>query len=376
MTRARVHAVLPDGVDDPSQPSGGNVYDRRVCAGLVGRGWRVVEHHVPGEWPAPDRAALGLLDRALAGCSDGEAVLVDGLVACCAPDVLLRHRDRVRLVVLVHLPLGVESEAARTGERAVLAGCAAVVTTSAWTRTWLLEHYRLDGSAVRVVRPGVDAGPTGAATGRRTSGGPDLLVVGRVCRAKGHDVLAEALADVADLPWRCTWVGSLEADPPFVAAVRDRLGAAGVAGRVALVGTFAPGAMGTAYASSDLVVVPSRLETYGMVVTEALAHGVPVVASDVGGVPESLAPGPGGRRPGLLVPPADAPALARALRGWLTDPPLRGALTDAARARRPALGGWDVASGRLAGVLTDALAGMRAGVRGDGFTGLHRGGPR
>ena len=52
-----------------------------------------------------------------------------------------------------------------------------------------------------------------------------------------------------------------------------------------------------------MLVLPSRKETYGMVVTEALSRGIPVIASDVGGVPEALGAAPGGAQPGLLVPP-------------------------------------------------------------------------
>ena len=78
----------------------------------------------------------------------------------------------------------------------------------------------------------------------------------------------------------------------------------------------------------SVVVLPTRIESYGMVLTEALAHGIPVIASAVGGVPEAVGTepegeGPGARRPGLLVPPDDAGALADALRRWLELPRLR-----------------------------------------------------
>ena len=52
-----VHVVVPYGIDDPRRPSGGNVYDRRVCRGLVALGWSVHEHAVAGRWPRPDAAA-------------------------------------------------------------------------------------------------------------------------------------------------------------------------------------------------------------------------------------------------------------------------------------------------------------------------------
>ncbi len=108
------------------------------------------------------------------------------------------------------------------------------------------------------------------------------------------------------------------------------------------------------YAAADLLVLASRAETYGMVVTEALARGLPVVAAEVGGVPEALGHGANGTRPGLLVPPGDPAALGAALRSWLGDADLRSRLRRAARERRESLAGWPVTSSVLAGVLAGA----------------------
>ena len=91
------------------------------------------------------------------------------------------------------------------------------------------------------------------------------------------------------------------------------------------------------YAEADVLLLASRAETYGMVVTEALARGLPVIATDVGGVREALGHAADGSRPGVLVPPGDSQALARALRDWLTDSGLRRRLRAAARSRRKAL---------------------------------------
>ena len=105
-----------------------------------------------------------------------------------------------------------------------------------------------------------------------------------------------------------------------------------------------------------MLVLASHAETYGMVVTEALARGLPVIATAVGGLPEALGQTRDGRRPGLLVPPGDSGALAAALRRWLTDAELRQGLRAAARERRSTLSGWDVTSRRIAHVLTQAAA--------------------
>jgi glycosyltransferase involved in cell wall biosynthesis len=98
-------------------------------------------------------------------------------------------------------------------------------------------------------------------------------------------------------------------------------------------------------------VLASRGEAYGMVVTEALARGLPVVAADVGGVAEALGHGEGGVRPGMLVAPEDSAALAAALRGWLGDAALRERLRRAARERRASLPAWSATTSVLAGVL-------------------------
>ena len=108
-----------------------------------------------------------------------------------------------------------------------------------------------------------------------------------------------------------------------------------------------------AYARADLLVLPSHAETYGMVVTEALARGIPVLATGVGGVAEALGDGV---RPGLLVPPGDPRALAGALRAWLTDAGLRAHLRAAAKARRATLRRWADTTAVLDGVLAGAAA--------------------
>jgi glycosyltransferase involved in cell wall biosynthesis len=88
-----------------------------------------------------------------------------------------------------------------------------------------------------------------------------------------------------------------------------------------------------------------------MAVTEALARGIPVLATAVGGLPEAVGHAPDGTVPGLLVRSEDAGALATALRRWFGDSALRGRLKAAAGARRAALDGWETTARNLAGAL-------------------------
>ena len=350
-----VHVVVPDGIDDPARPSGGNVYDRRVCRGLTLIGWSVHEHAVPGCWPRPDAASCAALAGVVQRIPDDAVVLLDGLVASTAPEVLVPQASRLRLVVLVHMPLGHrstdgEADDVRTRERAVLSVAAAVVTTSAWSRRRLLELYPLQADRVHVAEPAVDSADL--ATGTAAAGA--LLCVAAVTFDKGHDVLLDALATMTDLSWHCVCVGSLDRDPAFVESLRRRALDGGLSDRVSFPGPQTGPDLDRRYAAADLMVLASRAETYGMVITEALARGLPVVAAEVGGLAEALGHGADGIRPGLLVPPDDPAALGAALRAWLGDAELRGRLCRAARERRESLFGWSTTTSVLAGVLAGA----------------------
>ncbi|WP_039908453.1 glycosyltransferase family 4 protein [Micromonospora lupini] len=344
--RGTVHVVLPGDIDDPATPSGGNAYDRRVCAGLGESGWVVREHATPGTWPHPDLAARAALAGLLAALPDDAVVLVDGLIASTVPDLLAPHARRLRLVVLVHMPLDDEVEA----EGRALATARAVVTTSEWTRRRLLARHWLSADRVRVAPPGVTPAPPappGSATGHR------LLCVAAVTRHKGHDVLVDALCVLAETQWTLVCAGTLTREPELVRRLRDRLAGAGLAERVRLAGPLTGTALDAAYDAADLLVLPSRGETYGMVVTEALARGVPVLGTQVGGLPEALGRAPDGDLPGLLVPPDDPAALAGALSWWWGDEELRARLRRAALARRDTLTDWPATTARLAAVLEE-----------------------
>ncbi|MGO4258488.1 glycosyltransferase family 4 protein [Marmoricola sp. RAF53] len=329
-----LHLLVPAAIDDPARPSGGNVYDRRAAAALTALGWTIHEHPV----------ATGRLGTTLAGLPDGALVLVDGLLTV-PPSVV--GFPRLRVVVLVHLPWGYQRPGVRRDERDLLATAAGVVATSGWTRSWLLAEYDLDPELVHVAEPGTDPAPL--ATG--SPDGTALLGIGPLVRGKGQDVLVAALAGLSALPWTCDLIGSPGIAPGFAAGVRAQVAESGLAGRVRLHPPVPRADLDARYAAADLLLVPSRVETYGMVVTEALARGIPVVASDVGGLPEALGRAPDGTLPGLLVAPEDPAALAAAVGGWLGDPELRARLRRAARGRRTGLTGWDRTAARLAEVL-------------------------
>src|ERR1700747_420872 len=101
----RVHVVVPGGFDNPGQPSGGNIYDQRVCAGLAEAGWEVLVATVAAAWPVAGSDARADLARIVCAIPDGETVLIDGLIASPTAAQLLPHIGRIRMTVLLHMPL-------------------------------------------------------------------------------------------------------------------------------------------------------------------------------------------------------------------------------------------------------------------------------
>ncbi|CAM3793154.1 glycosyltransferase family 4 protein [Kibdelosporangium persicum] len=345
-TVAVITFVVPGDIDDQTVPSGGNVYDRRMSRALGAH-----EVAVAGTWPTPDEAARQELASALADLDDGATVLIDGLVACGVPEVVVPQAQRLRIAVLVHLPLadetGLEPDLAtelNTRERETLHAAGMVIATSPWAARRIVSHHWLDADRVHAVPPGTDPAPLAPGTDGRSR----LLCVAAVTQRKGQDRLVEALAEVRDLRFECELVGSLRRDTDYVLRLHEMIKECGLADRVTLAGPKTGAELEASYAAADLFVLPSHTETYGMVLTEALARGIPVLATRVSAMPETVGRAPDGTVPGILTW-----KFADALRRFLTDAQLRDGVRAAARARRETLTDWDAAARELADVLAD-----------------------
>ncbi|WP_448809717.1 glycosyltransferase family 4 protein [Agromyces bauzanensis] len=347
MTDAAVHFLVPDAIDDDARVSGGNVYDRRLAGALRARGEDV-------RMVAVAEGRVTDVEHALSALPHDALVLIDGLIAVTASEVLVASATRLRIVVLAHMVAsatpGMHADA-RTAEREreALVAAQRVITTSEWTRSELIARAVAAPGRIAVARPGTDDVPAapGSASGRH------LLCVGAVARHKGQDVLVQALAGLTDLSdWTCAIVGSLDTDPQFALRMSAAVRSAELTQRVTLEGVLAGRRRDGAYAAADLVVAPSRVESYGMVVAEALARGIPVVAARVGGIPEAIGASGGG----ILVAPDDPAALRDVLRQWLADPGWRATLKAEALRSRTAVRTWDEPAAIVAGVLDELRA--------------------
>jgi glycosyltransferase involved in cell wall biosynthesis/SAM-dependent methyltransferase len=324
-----LHLVVPGPLD---QRTGGYLYDARMVRELRARGWDLAVHELEGTFP-PEPAreatpeeptAVRHLEAVLAALPGGALVLLDGLAMGGMPDPgpLSRHAHRLRLVSLVHHPLFLETglsperrERLRTLEAAALRHCRGVITTSAHTAREV-EAMGVPGARVRVARPGTDPAPF--SRGPDPGDPPVFLCVASVVPRKGQDVLVEALARLQVRhpgPWVARLVGSLDRAPDFARQVEAQIRSQGLEERVQLVGEVSDAELEAHYDGASVFVLPSHHEGFGMVLTEALAGGLPVGATTGGAIPETVSGGAA-----RLVPPGDAEALAEALAEVLGKP--------------------------------------------------------
>ncbi len=344
--------LVPGPID---QLTGGYLFDRRIVEGLRASGRQVEVLELAGRYPDADAAAGGAATAALRGLPDRSAAVIDGLALPAFADCLAKEAERLRLVGFIHHPLALETGLTVTESRhfaevetrlmPLLRGilCPSRRTAEA------VASYGVPASQVAVVPPGTEKPP--AASARKRGGGPlHMLAVGTVTPRKGHLLLIEALSRVKAGDWRLTCIGSLDRHPETAAALRAAIARHGLGDRVELLGERPPEGLSQAYRQADLFVLPSYHEGYGMAYAEALAHGLPIVATTAGAIPDTVP-----ADAGLLVPPGDTEALAAALSHLLEDPGLRDRLAEGARRAGAALPDWAEAT-RLWASAFDRLA--------------------
>lgn len=313
--------------------SGGLRYNHAVVEAAAGQ---IQRHEIPGAWPHPIRADVQALNDLI--CRLDGPVLLDGLIGCSLEPPVCAH---VPIVQLVHALA--ESPTARDRERNCLKAADAVVATSRFAAEALKHRH---GIEVTVAAPGVEPRPV--ATGSK---GRHFISVGGIEPNKNQRFLAHVLGQLDSLgltDWHCTFAGPAT-DTAYAAELRRDL-AQLPGSRTTLAGELDADALAALYDTADLLVFPSRAETFGLVVREATAAGIPALVTAGTGAEEAL----GG---GTALELEEA-AWVDALRRWLTEPSLRETFqTDAQVARQRLSYGWQATANTILNVLASVGSG-------------------
>ena len=351
----RLHFALPGSLE---QRTGGTIYDRKVIEALREDGWWIEVLEWPATFPFPNEDDRLAVAASLAALPDDALVMVDGLALGTLPGLARREKDRLRLVALVHHPLALETGLSpmmaatfAAEEQDALASVRAVIVTSETTAAILEGAFGVPGGRITVAHPGVDK-PLEADRfvhgAERRPGPVRIFSMGSISPRKAHHVLIEALARIEDLDWTCVIAGSLEREPEVAEALIGQIAMLGLGERVTLVGEVDEVQAAELYRQADIFALASVYEGYGMVFAEAQAHGLAIVATTGGAIPEAIYPGAG-----LLVPPNDAEAFAEALRELVGDKVRRDMMRVVSREEGLKLPGWNRTAALIAKALDD-----------------------
>lgn len=347
MNSNSVYFVIPGDIE---ARTGGYRYDKRIMHELSELGWAVHLVSLDGDYPFPSTEQLLDASAELSRITDGNLVVIDGLAFSVMPDVIKAHKHRLSIVALIHHPLALETGLTadqqahlENTETLALAQVNRVITTSKNTAESLAD-YNVMADQITAVLPGTDRGKL--ATGSQ-SDSLNLLCVATLTPRKGHAVLLDALAPLLKYPWHLRCAGSVDRDADTHSRLCDQIIRHEMSSRVSLIGELDDHQLSEAYEQADIFVLASFHEGYGMVLDEAIAHGLPIVCTNAGAMKDTVPAGSA-----VLVPPNDSQALSEALRSVLSDTALRQKLTQQATHARLQLRSWKQAATHFSNALT------------------------
>lgn len=284
-------------------------------------------------------------------------MVIDGLALGALPSLAAQIAARHPLIALVHHPLAFEFGLSdsqivllKQSETQALHYVSKVIANSSATARDLNHHYGVPLNKIDVVLPGTDRIHALAPKTQGNVGGPNevrLLSVGSIIPRKGFHHLIEALAPLTDLPWSLSIAGDTTRHAMAYAGLMADINRFDLENRVQVLGAVSSEELERLYAEADVFVLASLFEGYGMVYAEAMAYGLPIIATTGGAIPDTVPP-----EAGLLLRPGDVPALSNALRTLITDSGFRQQLSSGAWQAATKQPTWDQAVQRFASALS------------------------
>ena len=333
---------------DLNAPTGGYAYDRRIIAGLKSLDWEIELIGLGEGYPFPNPTQVEEAKAQLQRLTPGVPMVIDGLTLGALPEVAACVAKHHPLIALIHHPLAFEfglseEEAAllQQSETEALRHASQVIAISPTTARDLHRHYGVPIDRIDVVLPGTDRSMHQREQSQIANGIRDavhLLSVGSIIPRKGFPDLLAALAPLADLPWTLSIAGDTTRNTGAFEQLIGDITRFGFEGRVQVLGAVSDSELISLYTQADVFVLASLFEGYGMVYAEAMAYGLPIIATRGGAIPDTVP-----SEAGLLVRPGDVPALTLALKKVIEDAPYRAHLSSGAfraAAQQPT---WDEA---------------------------------
>lgn len=334
---------------DINTRTGGYLYDKLIIDGLMAAGWDITLVSLEGDYPFPCDESRESAARQLAKIPEGSIVVADGLAFSVLPREFKEHKFRLKLIALIHHPLSLEtglteiqSQQLKQAETLSLENAKHVITTSQHTAE-TLSDFGVSQDDITVVFPGT--AHADIATGSQ-SNCFNLLCVATINERKGHAVLVDALKQIEHLPWQLSCAGSCERDRDTYNALVKQAKSLELEDRVLFCGELNNEELEVEYQKADLFVLASFYEGYGMVLDEAIARALPIIATRGGAIADTVP-----ADAGILTNPGNSLELANALKLFMENEQTRKALKSGAKTARENLRSWTHAAHEFNSVL-------------------------
>lgn len=345
----RILFVIPG---DINLPTGGYRYDKEIVNAWKASGIDVELISLEGDYPFPsDQEKSNALD-AVKKFPDADVAVVDGLLGGVLPEFIQKLSNAMPVVALIHHPLCLENglndkiaKALKTSEKKGLKFVSQIITTSPATTKTVSKLFGFDRSKIHTILPGVKRTQISRGSESQTT---HLLCVGSIIERKDHKTLLQALSTLKYLDWRLDCYGSTEFDKELYAQIQDIITKENLSKKVTFHGAVSDERLDAAYATSDIFVLPSLFEGYGMVYAEAIVRGLPVIATTAGAIPDTVP-----ETCGILVEPNNIEMLAQALEKLITNEEMLNKFRQNAINAEPTFPTWQNSATRFAEILKD-----------------------
>lgn len=345
----RILFVIPG---DINLPTGGYRYDKEIINAWKTSGIDVELISLEGNYPFPSEQDKANALEAIERFPDANIAVVDGLLGGASPEFLQALSKIMPVTALIHHPLCLESgldentmQALKSSEEKGLGFVSQVITSGPAMTETVSQLFGFEITKIHTVLPGVNRTEISHGSQSQTV---HLLCVGSIIERKGHKFLLQALSSLKDLNWRLDCYGSTEFDTDLFDELQSFVVAENLSDKVAFHGAVSDGLIEAAYAKSDVFVLPSLFEGYGMVYAEAIVRGLPIIATTAGAIPDTVP-----ETCGILVEPENITVLTQAIEQMISDEDLRNDYRRGAMNAAADFPTWQGSATRFAELLKD-----------------------
>ncbi len=273
--------------------SGGYIYNKNIIESIRTQSVNV-ELFIPGtDFPFPSKKSIEKCREFFQNADRSSIVIVDSLILGTIPDLIEKFSAKIKIAGMIHLPLSLDpskSENQKINFKVLeirsFKHSKMLIVTSEYTKYELIK-MGINDDKIHVVTPGINT----VANQRNYPEKPEnLLCVSRISSSKGQLDLIKALANLQQFEWNLTFCGGFDETDEYYKKIRHQISVSGLENRIVFTGEILPQEIETYYKQADLLISTSCFETYSMVLQEAMAFKIPVVAANSGAVSQTANP--------------------------------------------------------------------------------------